>query len=160
MTIYVIEDHPTMRKALEMVYRRIQSVQEVSSMERFGLLEAAIEKHGAPTFFSLDLKLPDTTGVSGIRMIRLLYPLVPLAIISASPSTDWEDHCYEAGADIYIEKSSHITEIYAGIRSLLFADDSFEEPISIQKLSKRQLQLMQSWSNKMSNKRDKRRVKY
>lgn len=151
MTIYVIDDHPLMREGLEMIYRRIQVEQEVISLERLGLVWAAIEKYGKPTFFGLDLKLPDTTGVSGIRQLKKEYPSVPLALFTASRAGDWETHCYEAGADIFIEKASGSTEIYASIRGLFMADNSFEEPIPGQILSKRQIQLLKFWIKGMTN---------
>ena len=67
MTIYVIDDHPLMREAVGMLLRRLRPTMEVIEIERLGLLSSAIEQHGEPSLFSLDLKLPDTTGVSGIR---------------------------------------------------------------------------------------------
>lgn len=152
MTIYVIDDHPLMREAIAMVIRRLRPTQEVIEVDRIGQLAGAIEKHGAPTLFSLDLRLPDTTGVSGIRQLKNLYPLVPLAVISASPPSDWEAHCLEAGADCYVDKSSGSSSISAIVKGLMLAEDSFEEPPPGQKLSKRQLQLFQLLNQGMSNK--------
>lgn len=153
MSIYVIDDHPLMREAVGMLLRRLRPSMEVIELERLGLLQAAITQHGEPTMFSLDLKLPDTTGVSGVRQLKNMYPLIPLAVLSASPSTDWEAHCLEAGADIYIEKSAGATEIGAALKGLLLADDSFEEPQTPgQKLSKRQNQLLLLLNKGLSNK--------
>jgi DNA-binding NarL/FixJ family response regulator len=82
-----------------------------------------------------------------------MYPLIPLAVLSASPSGDWEAHCLEAGADIYIEKSAGATEIGAALKGLLLADDSFEETqLPGQKLSKRQNQLLLLLNKGLSNK--------
>ncbi|HMS26753.1 MAG TPA: response regulator transcription factor [Burkholderiaceae bacterium] len=152
MTIYVIDDHPLMREAIAMVIRRLRPTHEVIELDRVGLLSAAIEKHGTPSLFSLDLKLPDTTGVSGIRQLKNLFPLVPLAVISANPPSDWEAHCLEAGADVYIDKSAGPAQISALVKGLMLAEDSFEEPVPGQKLSKRQLQLLQLLNKGMSNK--------
>lgn len=153
MSIYVIDDHPLMREAVGMLLRRLRPTMEVVEIERLGLLSAAIEQHGEPKMFSLDLKLPDTTGVSGIRQLKNIYPLVPLAVLSASPASDWETHCLEAGADIYIEKSAGAGQIGATLKGLLLAEDSFEEPPAPgQKLSKRQLQLLLLLNKGMSNK--------
>lgn len=153
MTIYVIDDHPLMREAVGMLLRRLRPTMDVIELERLGLLSAAIEQHGAPSMFSLDLKLPDTTGVSGIRQLKNMFPLVPLAVLSASPARDWETHCLEAGAEIYIDKSAGAGEIGAALKGLMLADDSFEEaPAPGQKLSKRQLQLLLLLNKGMSNK--------
>jgi DNA-binding NarL/FixJ family response regulator len=153
MTIYVIDDHPLMREAVGMLLRRLRPTMEVIEIERLGLLTSAVEQHGAPSLFSLDLKLPDTTGVSGVRQLKNLYPTVPLAVLSASPASEWEARCLEAGADIYIDKSAGAAEIGATLKGLLLADDSFEEPPAPgQKLSKRQMQLLLLLNKGMSNK--------
>ncbi len=152
MSIYVIDDHPLMREAISMLLRRLRPTAAVIEIERLGLLAAAILEHGEPTLFSLDLKLPDTTGVSGVRQLKNMFPAVPLAVLSASPSSDWESHCLEAGADIYIEKSAGAVEMGAALKGLILADDAFEEPQSPeQKLSKRQHQLLQLLNKGLSN---------
>ena len=153
MTIYVIDDHPLMREAVGMLLRKIRPSIEVVELDRLGLLNAAMAAHGAPSMFSLDLKLPDTTGVSGVRQLKNMYPQIPLAVLSASPSGEWETHCLEAGADIYIEKSAGASEIGASLKGLLMAEDSFEETqLPGQKLSKRQNQLLLLLDKGFSNK--------
>jgi DNA-binding NarL/FixJ family response regulator len=153
VTIYVIDDHPLMREAVGMLLRRLRPTMNVIELERLGLLPSAIASHGEPVMFSLDLKLPDTTGVSGVRQLKNMYPSIPLAVLSASPSGDWEAHCLEAGADIYIEKSAGATEIGAALKGLFLAEDSFEEPpVPGQTLSKRQNQLVLLLNKGLSNK--------
>ncbi len=90
-------------------------------------LAAAVKQHGAPGLFWLDLKLPDTTGVSGVVAVKLAYPDVPIAVYSTSPSADMEEACIEAGADTYIEKSASSAELTAALRGLLMADTDAEE---------------------------------
>jgi DNA-binding NarL/FixJ family response regulator len=153
VTIYVIDDHPLMREAVGMLLRRLRPSMSVIELESLSLLPKATAKHGVPTMFSLDLKLPDTSGVSGVRQLKNMYPLIPLAVLSASPSDDWEAHCLEAGADIYIEKSAGATEIGAALKGLFMAEDSFEETqVAGQNLSKRQNQLLLLLNKGLSNK--------
>jgi DNA-binding NarL/FixJ family response regulator len=153
MTIYVIEDHPLMREAVGMLLRRLRPTMAVIELDRLGLLQAAIAEHGEPSMFVLDLKLPDTTGVSGVCQLKNMYSLIPLAVLSASPSGDWEGQCLEAGADIYIEKSVGSVEIGAALKGLMLAEDSFEETQATgQKLSKRQNQLLLLLNKGLSNK--------
>ncbi len=153
MTIYVIEDHPLMREAVGMLLLRLRPTMAVIELDRFGLLQAAIAEHGEPSMFVLDLKLSDTTGVPGVCQLKNMYPLTPLAVLSASPSGDWEGQCLEAGADIYIEKSVGSVEIGAALKGLMLAEDSFEETQGTgQKLSKRQNQLLLLLNKGLSNK--------
>ncbi|MES2974820.1 MAG: response regulator transcription factor [Pseudomonadota bacterium] len=152
MTFYVIDDHPLMREAVVMLLRRTRAGAEVVELDRLGGVEEAVKARGAPELFCLDLKLPDTMGVSGVIELKTRYPNTPLAVLSASPSSDSEEQCIEAGADIYIEKSSGASEIGAALRALLVADSGFEELAPTDnKLSKRQKQLIIMLDRGLSN---------
>ncbi|MBC7379430.1 MAG: response regulator transcription factor [Burkholderiaceae bacterium] len=152
MTFYVIDDHPLMREAVVMLLRRTRAGAEVVELDRLGGVEEAIKTRGAPELFCLDLKLPDTMGVSGVIELKRRYPDTPLAVLSASPSSDSEEACIQAGADIYIEKSSGASEIGAALRALLVADSGFEELAPTDnKLSKRQKQLIVMLDRGLSN---------
>ena len=67
MSLYVIDDHPLMREAVVMLLRRLRPGSNVVELDRIGGVEAAVKQHGAPDLICLDLKLPDTTGTSGIH---------------------------------------------------------------------------------------------
>jgi len=152
MSIYVIDDHPLMRDAIVMVLRRLRPAENIVELERLDRLESAVKQHGAPKLFCLDLKLPDTTGVSGVIAVKQLYADIPIAVYSASPAGDMEETCIEAGADIYIEKSAGSAELTAALRGLLQADEGEEPaPASSGKLSKRQTQLIAMLDQGMSN---------
>ena len=152
MSLYVIDDHPLMREAVVMLLRRMRGGANVVELDRLGGISAAVKIHGTPELICLDLKLPDTTGTSGIHELKKLYPEAPLAVLSASPAVDSEEACIEAGADIYIEKSSGASEIGAALRALLTADGSFEELTPADhKLSKRQKQLIIMLDRGLSN---------
>jgi DNA-binding NarL/FixJ family response regulator len=153
MSIYVIDDHPLMRDAIVMVLRRLRPAENIVELERLDRLAAAVRQHGTPDLFCLDLKLPDTTGVSGVISVKTSYPGIPVAVYSASPAADMEEACVEAGADIYIEKSAGSAELTAALRGLLSADDEREETAAVApgKLSKRQTQLIAMLDRGMSN---------
>lgn len=152
MVLYVIDDHPLMREAVVMLLRRLRPGSTVIELERLGDIESAVRQHGLPDLICLDLKLPDTTGTSGIHELKKRYPDAPLAVLSASPAADAEEGCIEAGADIYIEKSAGAQEIASALRALLAADGGFEELApNDSKLSKRQKQLIVMLDRGLSN---------
>ena len=134
------EEHDLLRLAVE--------------LERLDKLAGSVQQRGAPTLFCLDLKLPDTNGVSGVIAVKQVYPNVPIAVYSAAPAADMEDACIEAGADTYIEKSASSNELAAVLRGLLMAgsEEADEPPLaSNSKLSKRQTQLIAMLDKGMSN---------
>jgi DNA-binding NarL/FixJ family response regulator len=152
MTLYVIDDHPLMREAVVMLLRRIRPGAELVELDRLGGIDAAVQQRGAPDLITLDLKLPDTTGTSGVHELKRRFPDTPLAVLSASPAADAEEACIESGADIYIEKSSGAQEIGNALRALLSADGKFEELAPTDnKLSKRQKQLIVMLDRGLSN---------
>ena len=155
MPIYVIDDHPLMREAVVMLLRRIRPGSEVVELSQLSDMERAVATRGAPELVCLDLKLPDTVGISGVKLVKALYPEVPLAVISATPAADVEEWCREAGADVYIEKSAGASEIVAALRALLLTDSQFGELEDGEKvdtkLSKRQKQLIVMLDEGLSN---------
>jgi DNA-binding NarL/FixJ family response regulator len=111
----------------------------------------AIEKHGIPELICLDLKLPDTHGVSGVRELKLLYPDIPLVVLSAASALDYEDLSIEAGADAFVQKSAGATEISNALRVFLVEDPDGESGTVPEKLSKRQKQLLVMLDRGLSN---------
>ena len=142
MSVFVVDNHPLMRDAIGMLIRRLSPGAPVVELDRIALVAEAVQQHGAPTLICLELKLPDSHGVSGIRELKLSYPNVPMVILTALPSGDYENLAIEAGADAYIEKSADATAISDVLRLFLITEPEIEAPVTVQKLSKRQKQLL------------------
>ncbi len=153
MSIFVIDDHPLMREAVVMLLRRLRASTQVVELERLASVSKAIAEHGEPELVCLDLKLPDTNGVSGVREVRQMLPDTSLIVLSASPSSDYEDLAREAGADAYVEKSAGAAQIAKVLREFLAEEAADDEnaPTIPDKLSKRQKQLLVMLDRGLSN---------
>ena len=153
MSIFVIDHHPLMREAIAMLVRRLSPNTPVVELGRIAVVAQAVEKHGMPQLICLDLKLPDTHGVSGIRELKRSYPDVPILVLTASPASDYEDLAMEAGADAFLEKSVGAAEIAHVLKTFLMeeSDADAEAPIYAGKLSKRQKQLLVLLDKGLSN---------
>ena len=155
MSMYIIDDHPLVRQAIAMLLRRMRPAAKVIELEKFSELQAAIIKNGEPELFVLDLLLPGVKGTSAVKEIKDMYATVPLAVISSMPAGEAEETCIEAGADIYIEKSTPANEISSAIQGLFAAEHgSDDEPVVAvgeTKLSKRQKQLIVMLDRGLSN---------
>jgi DNA-binding NarL/FixJ family response regulator len=149
-TVFLIDDHPLMREALVMLLRRIDGKMQVIELDRMAAFGPALEQHGTPDLVCLDLKLPDTNGVSGLREMKMQTPDVPVVVLSASAAQDYEDLSLEAGAQCYLPKSVGATQIANKLRALL-SKDGVKTEGSPQKLSKRQKQLLIMLDRGMSN---------
>jgi DNA-binding NarL/FixJ family response regulator len=152
MLIFVVDDHPLMREAVVMLFRRLKSDATIIEMDRIGIVAQNTLTHGAPDLICLDLKLPDTHGVSGVREIRAAHTNTPLVVLSASPATDYEDLALEAGADLYLEKAAGATHLSQALRALVSPESEFgENAPGNEKLSKRQKQLLKLLDDGLSN---------
>lgn len=153
MSMYIIDDHPLVRQAIAMLLRRMRPASKVIELEKFSELQAAIIKNGDPELFVLDLLLPGVKGTSAVKDIKTMYATVPLAVISSMPAGEAEETCIEAGADIYIEKSTPANEISSAIQGLFAAENGDEEVVVVgeTKLSKRQKQLIVMLDRGLSN---------
>jgi DNA-binding NarL/FixJ family response regulator len=151
--MYIIDDHPLVRQAIAMLLRRMRPASKVIELEKFSELQAAIIKNGEPELFVLDLLLPGVKGTSAVKDVKSMYTTVPLVVISSMPAGEAEETCIEAGADIYIEKSSPANEISAAIQGLFAAENGDEEVVLVGevKLSKRQKQLIVMLDRGLSN---------
>ena len=152
MSLFVIDDHPLVRQAIGMLLRRLRPNSVVVELEKFSEMQAAIIKNGAPELFVLDLLLPGVKGTIAVHDTKAMYPEIPLVVLSAMPAGEAEETCIEAGADLYIEKSSPPNDIMAAIQGLLAADANFEQMAPTDtKLSKRQKQLIVMLDRGLSN---------
>ena len=150
MSIFVVDDHPLMREAIVMLLRRLNSKLSVVELDRLAAVAPAVQAHGEPELICLDLKLPDTHGVSGVRELRQMLPDVPIIVLSAAESLDYEDLALEAGAQAYIAKSAGAADISGLLRSFL-VDEGDEPGAPPEKLSKRQKQLLVMLDKGLSN---------
>ncbi|NBX61704.1 MAG: DNA-binding response regulator [Betaproteobacteria bacterium] len=155
MSLYVIDDHPMVRQMIGMLLRRLRPASKVVELEKFSELQAALIKNGEPELFVLDLLLPGVKGATAISDVKKMYPDIPLVVLSAMPSGEARDACLEAGADLYIEKSTDTAEISAAIQDILKSDsDDADADVVVVgdiKLSKRQKQLILMLDRGLSN---------
>jgi DNA-binding NarL/FixJ family response regulator len=155
MSLYVIDDHPMVRQMIGMLLRRLRPASKVVELEKFSELQAALIKNGGPELFVLDLLLPGVKGATAISDVKKMYPEIPLVVLSAMPSGEARDACLEAGADLYIEKSTDTAEISAAIQDIMKSDNGDDDAevvvIGDIKLSKRQKQLILMLDRGLSN---------
>ena len=155
MSLYVIDDHPMVRQMIGMLLRRLRPASKVVELEKFSELQAALIKNGEPELFVLDLLLPGVKGATAISDVKKMYPEIPLVVLSAMPSGEARDACLEAGAGLYIEKSTATAEISAAIQDILKSDTDEVDVDAVVvgdiKLSKRQKQLILMLDRGLSN---------
>lgn len=145
MTAYIIDSHPLMCEAITMVIQRIKPGIKIVAVHRLNALDSAFAKNGEPELICMELDLPDSTGTSGIQMVRAKFADVPLAVFSRSDTQDYQAARITPGANVYIDKTSPVTQVMQKLRDLLVISSSEGDETSIvapTKLSKRHKQLI------------------
>jgi DNA-binding NarL/FixJ family response regulator len=138
-----------------MLVQRVRPGLKVVSVAKLNSLESTVERQGPPELFCLDLKLPDTLGLSGVHAVKAKFPDVPLVVVTGSEASECEAACLEAGANLFLEKASPPNTIIEGLRTFLpTPEEEMAEgsPSAPTKLSKRQKQLILMLDQGLSNK--------
>ena len=140
-----------MREALAALVRRLSPAAIVHELNRLSVVPAEIEAHGVPDLICLELAPIDSMGITGLRSLRQQFAEVPIVVFSALSAHDYEDLAVQAGANAYIQKSASSAEIAGVLREFLGNPAVEAEAIPIEKLSKRQKQLLILLDKGMSN---------
>lgn len=109
-TILLIEDHDLIRAGLVAVLERLRPGQ--LEIRECGTLRQAIRMYGeSPEEFDLvilDLNLPDTKGLAGLRSFKTHYPTAPVIVLSGSIDDAISAEALSLGASLYIQKTTSI----------------------------------------------------
>ena len=149
MTIYVLENHPLMSQAITFLLRRIDPTKNVVEVHAFSKLQELMLINGQPEAFIIEPLMMGINGTSGIEKIKNNYPTTPLIMFSSLPSEEAEKSCLKAGADLYIEKTTALKDLFKLIHDQLdwlgelkVGQTHKTSPEDLLKLSKRQKQLL------------------
>lgn len=115
MKILLIEDDPELRRNI----RQYLSMEGhlVEAAQDFPSAIAKISGHDYECLL-VDITLPGGSGLDLIRDIKKSHPSTGIIIISAKDSTDDKIIGLELGADDYIAKPFHLSELNARVKSL------------------------------------------
>lgn len=116
MKLLIVEDEANLRETIAGFLEEGGYI-----CEQAGNLEQAMEKIELYEYDCLlvDIGLPDGNGLRLVKELKTNYPNTGVLIISAKNSLDDKVEGLELGADDYIAKPFHLTELNARIKSVL-----------------------------------------
>ena len=116
MKVLIVEDEPDLRDTMVTFL-----MEEGLQVEQAGSLYLAHEKLNLYEYDCLliDLGLPDGSGLDLIRTYKKLHPGTGIIIISARNSLDDKVTGLDLGADDYLSKPFHFSELNSRIKSVL-----------------------------------------
>lgn len=116
MKILIIEDEPELRKVVQSSLEASSHLVEYASDFSSGLRK--IEDYSYDCIL-LDIMLPGGNGLDILREIRKLNPETSVIILSAKDAVDDKVAGLDLGADDYLAKPFHLTELHSRINSAL-----------------------------------------
>lgn len=150
MSILLIDEHPLLREALSALIRRLDPAAVVHELAFLSGASALIETRGLPELICTELAPIDSNGITGLRELRQRFLDVPIVVFTTFSAHDYKDLAIQAGANAFVQKSACSADILAVLRGFLGGTDA-PEPVPIEKLSKRQKQLLVLLDKGMSN---------
>lgn len=116
MKILVIEDEPSLRELIEATLEKERYVVETAASYLEGLRK--IEDHDYDCVL-LDIMLPGGSGLDILEELKSMRKRENVIIISAKDSLEDKVKGLELGADDYLAKPFHITELVARVKSVI-----------------------------------------
>jgi two-component system cell cycle response regulator DivK len=99
LSICCIEDEPQIRELLQLILG-----EECKLLPAASAKEAIEHLVHEPSLFLIDLHLPGMNGLELTKLIRTIFPTVPIIILTALSREKYEDKAIEMGATTFLEK--------------------------------------------------------
>ena len=114
--ILVVDDEPTVLRALRVA---LEAQDYAVSAVLSGEDALARLTNGAFDLVLLDLGLPGIDGFDVIRRVRVLFPALPIIVLSAQGEDAAKVEALDLGADDYVAKPFSVRELLARVRVAL-----------------------------------------
>ncbi len=122
INVYIIEDHPLMRDAIEKLFEVVTDI-AVAGMAYSG--EEALQQLSSikADLVLVDIALPQMSGIEVIQEIQAQWPLLPVIAFSGHQEANYVRRALDAGAKGFVAKGDP-SELVKAIR-LVCAGEPF-----------------------------------
>ena len=117
--VLIIDDHPLVARATANEVRMVKRDAETRLAHSIEEAERVIAEWEEPDTILLDLRLPDTEGLSGLVHLHKVVPKATIAIISAEDDPNVMRDAFAQGARGYLTKGRDIDQFTDGLRKVL-----------------------------------------
>ena len=117
-SIVIAEDHTILREGVKALLSSHPDLKVVG--EAADGLEAirCVQNHN-PDMILLDLSMPRMTGLDAIKEIKRVTPKIKIVVLTVHNTEEYILSTLQAGADGYVLKDAHSTELLTAIRHVL-----------------------------------------
>lgn len=115
MKILIVEDEPDLRQTISDFLKKENYICEVA--EDYATADEKVSLYEYDLLI-LDITLPDGNGLDVLRTLKKKHPKTGVLIVSAKNSLDDKITGLDLGADDYITKPFHLSELNARLKAL------------------------------------------
>ena len=117
--ILIVDDHPLFREALGQALQTSLAGAQVFQAGSLDAAQAEVDRGEEFDLVLLDLRMPGVQGLNGLMYLRVRYPRLPIAIVSASEESGIAGRVIDVGASGFIPKSAGVSTILEAIDTVL-----------------------------------------
>jgi two-component system, NarL family, invasion response regulator UvrY len=105
MNILIADDHPLIRKGLRQILAGGMAITHIFEAEN-GAATMSVLCHTTIDVLILDISMPDKDGIEVLKDVKLLYPDLPVLMLSIQPETQYALRALRFGASVCLNKAS------------------------------------------------------
>ena len=119
LRIAIADDHPLMRAALASALAHLATDVQFLEAANHAATLALIDASPGPDLLLMDLHMPGTEGIEGVREVRERAPHVPLAVVSADDDPAAVRTMLALGVSGFIPKTDSPAVVASAVRLIL-----------------------------------------
>jgi DNA-binding response OmpR family regulator len=127
MKILIVEDEP---KVASFIKKGLEENNYDAEIAYDGLTAEKLCKQYNYDIIILDIIIPGIGGLSLCKKLKILYPYLPVLMLTALGTTDDKLAGFEAGANDYLVKPFEFRELLARVKVLIKTTDQSHETIN------------------------------
>lgn len=116
--ILIADDHAIVREGLKQIVAEEKDMQVCGEAGNASTLMSLLEKEKWSVVV-LDINMPGKSGLEALKDIKLLYPDLPVLILSMFSEDQYGLRAIKAGASGYLKKVSAPTELVVALRKIV-----------------------------------------
>ena len=120
-TVFIVDDHPLLRQGLALLVNRERDLAVCGEAEeaQTAMTEIAAKK---PDILIADISLNGPDGLDLLKNLRVLYPSLPVLILSMHDESIYAERALRARANGYIMKQEATEKVLVAVRRILGGD--------------------------------------
>jgi DNA-binding NarL/FixJ family response regulator len=123
-TVLLVDDHDLIRQGLRRAFERAADFTVIGEAANLADALAAIEAT-KPDVVTMDVRLPDGSGIDAVRSLRAAYPQLGIVVLTMYAGDDHLLGALDAGASAFVAKDAPADDVVSAARHAAASPDAF-----------------------------------